>query len=50
MNILFEKVSDYAFKNKSFLLITFLLPPLAWLGIIYLGSLNRESFNPFVIR
>ena len=39
MNILFEKVSDYAFKNKSFLLITFLLPPLAWLGIIYLGSL-----------
>ena len=39
MNILLEKVSDYAFKNKSFLLITFLLPPLAWLGIIYLGSL-----------
>ena len=36
---IFSRISDYAYKNKNFLLLTFLLPPLAWLGIVYLGSL-----------
>ena len=35
----FSAISDYAFRNKTFLFITFLTPPLAWLGIVYLGSL-----------
>ena len=36
---LFSSISDYAYKNKAFLFITFITPPLAWLGIVYLGSL-----------
>ena len=39
---IFSRVSDYAYKNKNFLLLTFLLPPLAWLGIIYLLYLAYE--------
>ena len=35
----FSLISDYAYKHKAFLFITFLTPPLAWLGIVYLGSL-----------
>ena len=35
----FSLISDYAYKNKTFLFITFITPPLAWLGIVYLGSL-----------
>jgi|TARA_B100001093_G_scaffold80769_1_gene72160 putative spermidine/putrescine transport system permease protein len=32
-------ISDYFYRNKNFLFLLFLLPPLSWLGIIYLGSL-----------
>ena len=38
-NNFFSLISDYAYKNKAFLFITFITPPLAWLGIVYLGSL-----------
>ena len=36
---IFSVISDYAYRNKAFLFITFITPPLAWLGIVYLGSL-----------
>ena len=32
-------ISDYFYRKKNFLFLLFLLPPLSWLGIIYLGSL-----------
>ena len=37
--------SNYLFKNKHLLLLFFLLPPLLWLGIIYLGSLLVFLFH-----
>ena len=39
--------SNYLFKNKHLLLLFFLLPPLLWLGIIYLGSLLVFLFHSF---
>ena len=37
--------SNYLFKNKHLLLLFFLLPPLLWLSIIYLGSLLIFLFH-----
>ena len=37
--------SNYLFKNKHLLLLFFLLPPLLWLSIIYLGSLLVFLFH-----
>ena len=34
-----DNLSNYLYRNKHILLLLFLLPPLLWLGIIYLGSL-----------
>ena len=45
MNNFFENCSNYLFKNKHILLLIFLLPPLLWLGIIYLGSLIVFLFH-----
>ncbi len=45
MNNFFENCSNYLFKNKHILLLLFLLPPLLWLGIIYLGSLIVFLFH-----
>ena len=45
MNNFFESSSNYLFKNKHILLLLFLLPPLLWLGIIYLGSLIVFLFH-----
>ncbi len=39
--------SNYLFKNKHLLLLFFLLPPLLWLSIIYLGSLLVFLFHSF---
>tara|TARA_B100000902_G_scaffold375979_1_gene406541 strand:+ start:1507 stop:2412 length:906 start_codon:yes stop_codon:yes gene_type:complete len=39
--------SNYLFKNKHLLLLLFLLPPLLWLSIIYLGSLLVFLFHSF---
>ena len=39
--------SNFLFKNKHILLLIFLLPPLLWLGIIYLGSLLVFLFHSF---
>ena len=47
MNSFFENCSNYLFKNKHILLLLFLLPPLLWLGIIYLGSLVVFLFHSF---
>jgi putative spermidine/putrescine transport system permease protein len=47
MSSLFEYCSNYLFKNKNILLLLFLLPPLLWLGIIYLGSLIVFLFHSF---
>ena len=47
MSNLFENCSNYRFKNKHILLLLFLLPPLLWLGIIYLGSLIVFLFHSF---
>jgi len=47
MSSLFENCSNYLFKNKHILLLLFLLPPLLWLGIIYLGSLIVFLFHSF---
>ena len=38
-NNFFSLISDYAYRNKFFLFLTFITPPIAWLGIVYLGSL-----------
>ena len=45
MNNFLENCSNYLFKNKHILLLIFLLPPLLWLGIIYLGSLIVFLFH-----
>ena len=45
MNNFFDNCSNYLFKNKHILLLIFLLPPLLWLGIIYLGSLIVFLFH-----
>lgn len=47
MSNFFENCSNYLFKNKHILLLLFLLPPLLWLGIIYLGSLIVFLFHSF---
>jgi len=40
-----ENFSNYLYRNKHILLLLFLLPPLLWLGIIYLGSLIVFLFH-----
>ena len=40
-----ETFSNYLYRNKHILLLLFLLPPLLWLGIIYLGSLIVFLFH-----
>jgi len=40
-----DSFSNYLYKNKHILLLIFLLPPLLWLGIIYLGSLVVFLFH-----
>ena len=40
-----DNFSNYLYKNKHILLLIFLLPPLLWLGIIYLGSLVVFLFH-----
>jgi len=42
-----DSFSNYLYKNKHILLLIFLLPPLLWLGIIYLGSLVVFLFHSF---
>ena len=45
MNSILDSFSSYLFRNKNFLILLFLLPPLLWLGIIYLGSLLVFLFH-----
>ena len=45
MNNFFDNCSSYLFRNKHILFLFFLLPPLLWLGIIYLGSLLVFLFH-----
>ena len=45
MNSFFDNCSSYLFRNKHILFLFFLLPPLLWLGIIYLGSLLVFLFH-----
>ena len=40
-----DNLSNYLYRNKHVLLLLFLLPPLLWLGIIYLGSLIVFLFH-----
>ena len=45
MSSFLDNCSSYLFKNKPILFLIFLLPPLLWLGIIYLGSLLVFLFH-----
>lgn len=45
MNNFLDNCSNYLFRNKHILFLFFLLPPLLWLGIIYLGSLLVFLFH-----
>jgi len=45
MNNILDSFSSYLFRNKNLLILLFLLPPLLWLGIIYLGSLLVFLFH-----
>ena len=45
MNNFLDNCSSYLFRNKNILFLIFLLPPLLWLGIIYLGSLLVFLFH-----
>lgn len=45
MNNILDSFSNYLFRNKNLLILLFLLPPLLWLGIIYLGSLLVFLFH-----
>ena len=45
MNSILDSFSSYLFRNKNLLIFLFLLPPLLWLGIIYLGSLLVFLFH-----
>ena len=45
MNSFLDNCSSYLFRNKHILFLIFLLPPLLWLGIIYLGSLMVFLFH-----
>ena len=45
MNNFLDNCSSYLFRNKHILFLFFLLPPLLWLGIIYLGSLLVFLFH-----
>jgi putative spermidine/putrescine transport system permease protein len=45
MNNFLDNFSNYLFRNKHILFLFFLLPPLLWLGIIYLGSLLVFLFH-----
>ena len=45
MNSILDSFSSYLFRNKNLLILLFLLPPLLWLGIIYLGSLLVFLFH-----
>ena len=45
MSNILDSFSSYLFRNKNLLILLFLLPPLLWLGIIYLGSLLVFLFH-----
>ena len=45
MTSILDNLSNYLYRNKHILLLLFLLPPLLWLGIIYLGSLIVFLFH-----
>ena len=45
MSSFLDNCSSYLFRNKHILFLIFLLPPLLWLGIIYLGSLLVFLFH-----
>ena len=45
MSSFLDNCSSYLFRNKHILFLFFLLPPLLWLGIIYLGSLLVFLFH-----
>ena len=45
MSNILDSFSNYLFRNKNLLILLFLLPPLLWLGIIYLGSLLVFLFH-----
>ena len=45
MSSFLDNCSSYLFRNKNILFLIFLLPPLLWLGIIYLGSLLVFLFH-----
>ena len=45
MNSILDSFSSYLFRNKNLLILLFLLPPLLWLSIIYLGSLLVFLFH-----
>lgn len=42
-----RRLSNWLYLNPRFLLLLLLLPPLLWLGIIYLGSLFNLMFYSF---
>lgn len=42
-----RQLSDLFFRRPSFLLLLLLVPPLLWLGIVYLGSLFALLLNSF---
>tara|TARA_X000000368_G_C23052584_1_gene722199 strand:- start:308 stop:1225 length:918 start_codon:yes stop_codon:yes gene_type:complete len=45
MSNLIDSFSNFLYKKRNFLFLLFLLPPLLWLGIVYLGSLIVFLFH-----
>ena len=46
-----RRLSDLFLRRPSFLLLLLLIPPLLWLGIVYLGALIAllmHSFSPIM--
>jgi putative spermidine/putrescine transport system permease protein len=39
MNKLLDSFSNFTYRNKNFIFLSFLIVPLLWLGVVYLGSL-----------
>lgn len=44
-----RRLSDILFRRPSFLLLLLLVPPLLWLGIVYLGSLLALLLHSFYL-
>ena len=42
-----RRLSDIFFRRPSFLLLLLLVPPLLWLGIVYLGALFALLLHSF---